>query len=211
MYLVHVICLQKHLILVPQIHARMEELVMVVGLRTLALVLMVTAGLVVKQILVPQVHVTMADPVLLFRVGGLVTLVHVHLGILERTVIPRHLVRSFIVVVRLAIVKLLTNCVASFDVVSLFTSVPVQMVIEVVRDRLEETNAWEKRNSLTEDQICQLLAFVLVNSFFKLEGDHYYRIFGCAMGSPVSAVITELVMQRIEKIASETSPVPVHW
>ena len=31
------------------------------------------------------------------------------------------------------------------------------------------------------------------------------------MGSPVSAVIAELVMQRIEKIALETSPVPVRW
>ena len=47
--------------------------------------------------------------------------------------------------------------------------------------------------------------------FFKFVGDHYHQIFGCAMGSPVSAVIAELVMERIEKIALETSPVPLRW
>ena len=31
------------------------------------------------------------------------------------------------------------------------------------------------------------------------------------MGSPVSAVIAELVMQRVEKIPLRTSPVPVRW
>ena len=31
------------------------------------------------------------------------------------------------------------------------------------------------------------------------------------MGSPVSAVIAELVMQRVEKIALETSSVPIRW
>ena len=40
---------------------------------------------------------------------------------------------------------------------------------------------------------------------------HYHQIFGRPMGSPVSAVIAELVMQRIEKVALETSPVSVRW
>jgi hypothetical protein len=31
------------------------------------------------------------------------------------------------------------------------------------------------------------------------------------MGSPVSAVIAELVMQRLEKVALRTFPVPVQW
>ena len=56
-----------------------------------------------------------------------------------------------------------------------------------------------------------LYIFVLKNSFFVFEGKYYHQISGCAMGSPVSAVIAELVMQRVEKIALETSPVPVRW
>jgi hypothetical protein len=40
---------------------------------------------------------------------------------------------------------------------------------------------------------------------------HYHQIFGCPMRSPVSAVIAELVMQRIGKVALESSPVSVRW
>ena len=40
---------------------------------------------------------------------------------------------------------------------------------------------------------------------------HYHQIFGGPMGSPVSAVIAELVMQRIEKVALESSSVSVRW
>ena len=40
---------------------------------------------------------------------------------------------------------------------------------------------------------------------------HYHQIFGCPMGSPVSVVVAELVMQRIEKVALDSSPVPVRW
>jgi hypothetical protein len=35
---------------------------------------------------------------------------------------------------------------------------------------------------------------------FVFHGNHYHQISGCAMGSPVSAVIAELVMQRWKKL-----------
>ena len=56
-----------------------------------------------------------------------------------------------------------------------------------------------------------LLKFVLNNSYFVFEGTHYHQIFGCAMGSPVSAVIAELVMEHIETVALGTSPVKPRW
>ena len=45
----------------------------------------------------------------------------------------------------------------------------------------------------------------------KFEGEHYHQVSGYAMGSPVSAVIAELVMQEIQSKALETSPVDVRW
>ena len=70
---------------------------------------------------------------------------------------------------------------------------------------------WLRQIQLTVDQICNLLAFVLNNSFFVFKGAHYHEIFGCTMGSPVSAVLAELVMQRVERIATRSSPVSVKW
>ena len=101
--------------------------------------------------------------------------------------------------------------IVSFDVTSLFTSIPVDLALEIVKFELESTDAWSKHTKLTAKQIYDLVKFVLKNSFFVFEGKYYHQISGCAMGSPVSAVIAELVMQRVEKIALETSPVPVRW
>ena len=49
------------------------------------------------------------------------------------------------------------------------------------------------------------------NSYFTFEEKHYHQISGCAMGSPVSAVIAELVMQDVEMRAINTSPVSPKW
>ena len=56
-----------------------------------------------------------------------------------------------------------------------------------------------------------LLTYVLKNSFITFEGTHCHQVFGCAMGSPVSAVIAELVMQEVEEIALDTSSVKPRW
>ena len=46
--------------------------------------------------------------------------------------------------------------VVSFDVVSLFTSVPVEMAVDVVREKLGEIQEWKNYTKLTEDQVCHL-------------------------------------------------------
>jgi len=51
----------------------------------------------------------------------------------------------------------------------------------------------------------KLLEFVLKNSFFTYEQEHYQQTFGCAMGSPVSATIANLVMEYIEERALSTA------
>ena len=47
----------------------------------------------------------------------------------------------------------------------------------------------------------KLLEFVLTNNYFKYDGHHYKQIFGCAMGSPISPVLADLVMEVIEETA----------
>ena len=101
--------------------------------------------------------------------------------------------------------------VVSFDVILLFTSVPVDMTKEIVKRKVDETDTWQVHTALTSSQINNLLSLVLDNSYFKFEGEHYHQVSGCAMSSPVSAVIAKLVMQEIRSKALETSPVNVRW
>ncbi|KAL9955713.1 hypothetical protein ACROYT_G037073 [Oculina patagonica] len=49
------------------------------------------------------------------------------------------------------------------------------------------------------------------DSYFSSEGTQYHRVFGCAMGSPVSAVIAELVMEEVEEKDLASAPVKPRW
>ena len=47
---------------------------------------------------------------------------------------------------------------------------------------------------------------------FTHNGTYYQQVFGTAMGSPVSAVIANMVMEGVEQRALATSPVkPFFW
>ena len=108
--------------------------------------------------------------------------------------------------------KIDTNeVIISFGVVSLFTSVPVPLGMDVAKRKHVETDEWKSRTSLTSAQILELLDLIVNNSYFKHEGDYYHQISGCAMVSPVSSAIAELVMQEIESIALATLPVAIRW
>ena len=51
-----------------------------------------------------------------------------------------------------------------------------------------------------------------MSTTFYYNGTVYQQIFGTAMGSPVSVVVANIVMEHIEDLALSTSPVPtVFW
>ena len=76
----------------------------------------------------------------------------------------------------------------SFDVVSLFTRIPVPLAIEVARQRLEADDTLADRPSLAAEDVLQLLSLYLNDTYFSFRGPFYHQIFGTAMGSPVSVV-----------------------
>ena len=47
---------------------------------------------------------------------------------------------------------------------------------------------------------------------FAYSGNYYQQVFGTAMGSPISAVVANMVMEDVEQMALATSPVkPFFW
>ena len=99
----------------------------------------------------------------------------------------------------------------SFDVVALFTSIPVDLALQIVREKLQQDVTLTERTDISVTNIMRLLEFVLKNSFFTYEQEHYQQTFGCAMGSPVSATIANLVMEYIEERAISTAAHPPRW
>ena len=92
----------------------------------------------------------------------------------------------------------------SFDVKSLFTSIPVNLALTITKDRLQRDQNLAERSYLSVDNILKLSDFVVNHNYLKYDCDHYGQIFGCAMGSPISPVLADLVMEEIEETAIST-------
>ena len=93
------------------------------------------------------------------------------------------------------------NIMISFDVVSLFTAIPVDRACERIRNKFNKDNTLGQRYKLSIDDIIKLLRFTLSNSYFTYNNETYKQIHGCAMGSPVSPIMANLCMEEIEQLA----------
>ena len=54
------------------------------------------------------------------------------------------------------------------------------------------------------DDLRDLLHYCLMSSYFQCNGKHYKQVHEAAMGSPVSIVVAEIVMQKVEEHALAT-------
>ena len=96
----------------------------------------------------------------------------------------------------------------SFDVVSLFTAIPVKKACSYIREKLNEDATLHSRTNLSTDDIISLLEFVLSNNYFAYNNCFYKQIHGYAMGSHVSPVVANLCIEVIEDSALSASTVP---
>nr|VZH89394.1 unnamed protein product [Spirometra erinaceieuropaei] len=87
----------------------------------------------------------------------------------------------------------------SFDVVSLFTSIPPELARDVLRKRLEE-NYDETNRPLKIDHLLQLFAFCQ-QTLITFNGRTYEQIKGTPMRSLISILVAEIVLQELEKVA----------
>ncbi|XP_066275413.1 uncharacterized protein [Branchiostoma lanceolatum] len=99
----------------------------------------------------------------------------------------------------------------SFDVVSLFTSVPVNKALDIILRRLQEDSTLPQRSTLSPTQIVNLLKVCLDCTYFLYDGNFYQQIHGAAMGSPVSPIVCNLYMEHLEQLAISTAPHPPLW
>ena len=100
----------------------------------------------------------------------------------------------------------------SIDVVSLFTKVPVDRAADIAYDRLQDDQTLEERTMLTPNEIKILLLLCLNATYLTYKKGYCQQTFETAMGSPVSMVVADLVMEDVEERALTTyhSP-PLFW
>ena len=89
----------------------------------------------------------------------------------------------------------------SFDVKSLFTSIPLQLALQCTETAIQQSTV---KLPLPTEHIMDLLNLCLTSTYFQYNGRHYKQLHGTAMGSPVSVVVAEIVMQHVEESALAT-------
>eukprot|EP00253_Pinus_taeda_P030797 PITA_30797 len=84
------------------------------------------------------------------------------------------------------------DILVSFDVVSLYTCIPINEAMEVI-------------NKLTDPDTAKLVELCLTSTFFSFEGEFYEQTCEVAMGYPLSHVVANLFMEDFESKALASS------
>ena len=100
------------------------------------------------------------------------------------------------------------ECLSSYDVSALFTSVPIDPALNIIKDLLVKDNTLKERTVMEVEDIILLLEFCLKNTYFSFQGQFYEQVEGAAMGSPVSPIVANLYMEYLEQKALSTAPNP---
>jgi len=95
----------------------------------------------------------------------------------------------------------------SFDVVSLFTKVPIPETINYIQRCLASNTTWKDKCTLTEESLLQMLLLCTQNNYFTWNNDIYKQIEGTPMGSPLSPILANLFLHSLE---TEIIPRNIH-
>ena len=87
----------------------------------------------------------------------------------------------------------LDECMMSFDVESLFTSVPIEPSIAIIKKLLEDDKNLYQRTTMTMNQISCLLEFCLTTTYFTFQGKIFEQVKAAAMGSPISPIVAYIL------------------
>ena len=98
------------------------------------------------------------------------------------------------------------ECILSYDVKALFTSVQVNPTISTIKHKLQKDPQLHSKTSMPIQHITILLEFCLKNTYLLFQGKYYELVYGAAMGSSISPIVSNLVMEEYESKAIRTAP-----
>ena len=100
----------------------------------------------------------------------------------------------------------------SFVVKPLYTNVPIDDALAIIKELLENDETLPDRTPLSPKNVLDLLEFLLHTTFFIFNGTYYQQTEGLAMRGPPSSIVAEIYMQATESTASTTiSHQPKVW
>jgi len=83
----------------------------------------------------------------------------------------------------------------SLDVTSLFTNIPKELVMQGIENRWTDIRI---KTKLSLTQMISAIDMVLSSTSFVFNGRYYEQIYGSPMGSPLSPILADIVMEDLE-------------
>ena len=114
--------------------------------------------------------------------------------------LPHHIqsTRDFVNKVR-EVTVLPGECLSTYDVTALFTSVSIDPVLNIIMNLLKQDDTPGNRTVLSVQNIIELLGFCLHNTYFSFQNKFYEQVEGVAMGSPVRPIAANLYMEHFRE------------
>lgn len=81
----------------------------------------------------------------------------------------------------------------SLDVVNLFGNLCEEVVVDVLNQRWGSIS---RNCDIPKDLFFEIIRFILRNNYFSFDNQFYIQIFGCAMGSKISPILAQYVMDH---------------
>jgi hypothetical protein len=97
------------------------------------------------------------------------------------------------------------DTLVSFDVISVFTNVPGDEALEVIRDKLNNDDTLAERSALQVEAIMELLEVCLRTMYFQAGDKFFQQKDGMATGTSLSPVVSNIFMEHFEKLALDSA------
>jgi len=97
------------------------------------------------------------------------------------------------------------NCIlVSLDVISLFTNVPIESITDILE---EKWSFIETHSTIPKEEFFNAINLVLHSTFFVFNNKFYKQTYGAPMGSPLSPIIADLFLQKLETDVLNNLPI----
>ena len=103
------------------------------------------------------------------------------------------------------------ECLSSYDVSALFTSVPIDPALTIIKDLLDKDTTLKERTVMEVRDIILLLEFCLKNTHFSFQDQFYEQVEGAAMGFPSQPHCGQSLHGVLRTKSSKHCPTPQIW
>ena len=98
------------------------------------------------------------------------------------------------------------DIMVSFDIKSMFTSLPQDLLKQSVSAAIRESPDFQENEKLSQGELMELVGLCLDSTFFKFRDTVFHQKVGTPMGSPISVILAEIAVQRFEEEVMRDAP-----